>query len=118
MKSGFCLVFLLVALPLAVAAVPPGSPNTLDVEQALESPPTRRPVINAAPPRGQLLYENHCRECHASQVHIRNRSKARNLAEIRRWVDQWSRQLGLDWTAQEIGDVVFYLNQTFYLYAK
>lgn len=119
MNPVFAAALLLFLLPLTAAAVTADPSDTPDVKQALESPPpSRRTVIDATPPRGRLLYENHCTECHASQVHIRRHSKARTIGDLRRWVGHWARQLQLDWTAQEIGDVVFYLNQTFYHYVE
>lgn len=66
--------------------------------------------------RGQLLYENHCTVCHDSSAHIRERSKARSLADIRQWVYRWSQQLNLEWTWAEINDVADFLNQRFYQY--
>jgi cytochrome c5 len=64
--------------------------------------------------RGQLLYENHCRKCHESQVYIRQQRKAHSLKDIRSWTRQWSTELKLDWTAADVEQVSQYLNRQFY----
>ena len=66
------------------------------------------------PARGQLLYENHCRECHTSVVHVREKRKARSEDDIEAWVRRWRKQLGLTWDEGEIDDVVEYLNERYY----
>jgi hypothetical protein len=94
----------------------------LKLQEVLDSPaPPIHPASNSSrpqPSRGQLLYENQCTECHASQVHIRNYHKAENINAIRKWVEHWSQQLHLQWTSVEVEDVVIYLNQTFYNYTE
>ena len=67
-----------------------------------------------APDRGQMLYENHCRGCHVSVVHIRSDRKAASLEAVRWEVARWSSELQLDWRNEEIADVVEYLDREFY----
>ena len=67
-----------------------------------------------APDRGQMLYENHCRGCHVSVVHIRSNRKAASLEAVRWEVARWSSELQLDWRNEEIADVVEYLDREFY----
>ena len=64
--------------------------------------------------RGQLLYENHCKECHNDSVHNRNHSKAQSVEDIQQWVLRWSKNLKLDWKKQDVDMVSDYLNQRFY----
>lgn len=89
----------------------------LNLQKVLDNP---SPPNNSRPQpsRGQLLYENQCTECHASQVHIRSHHKAEDINAIRKWVEHWSQQLHLNWTSVEIEDVVIYLNQNFYNYTE
>ncbi len=64
--------------------------------------------------RGQLLYENHCRECHEDGVHFRENRKATNFDELTAFIAQWVTELQLNWTAEELADVRLYLNERFY----
>lgn len=64
--------------------------------------------------RGRALYENHCRICHAQQVHERPNRLPIDLADLRLIVDNWQKQERLRWSAQEVDDVVWFLNQTRY----
>ncbi|MDP2240615.1 MAG: cytochrome c [Burkholderiales bacterium] len=64
--------------------------------------------------RGRALYENHCRICHTQQVHERPNRLSIDLADLRLIVDNWQKQERLRWSAQEVDDVVWFLNQTRY----
>lgn len=68
----------------------------------------------ADPERGKLLYENHCRVCHTSVVHVREDRKASSREEIRTWIQRWRKELGLQWGSAEIDDVIEYLNDRYY----
>jgi len=68
--------------------------------------------------RGRLLYENHCQACHTPRVHTRVNRLPLKLDELRRIVDGWQRQEKLNWTAEDIADVVEYLNSTIYRYPQ
>ena len=70
------------------------------------------------PQRGQLLYENHCRECHEDGVHFRQNRKATDSDELTAFVVQWVRELQLNWTADEVADARSYLNARFYQFEK
>ena len=73
-----------------------------------------KPIMPATGSRGQMLYENHCQGCHTSIVHVRERHRARSMEDLEHWVRQWAGELKLPWSANEIGDVVDYLNQRYY----
>lgn len=64
--------------------------------------------------RGNMLYENHCLQCHESKVHIREHRKVRSLLDLKKQVNRWANELDLSWQDEEIRDVSRYLNQTFY----
>jgi len=64
--------------------------------------------------RGQLLYENHCTTCHASQVHIRSNRKAHSIKDVRHWVIHWNRELQLKWNNQDVNEVSRYISEKFY----
>jgi hypothetical protein len=69
---------------------------------------------SAGPERGRLLYENHCTGCHASTLHIREQRKAKSPAELRAFIQRWSDELKLTWSAEELNDVYQYLNNRYY----
>ena len=73
---------------------------------------------SANPERGRLLYENHCRSCHESNVHIRQTQAAKSLKAVRTEVVRWQGVLTLQWSAEDVGDVAEYLNATWYHYAE
>jgi hypothetical protein len=70
--------------------------------------------VSAGPERGQLLYENHCTSCHASTVHIREQRKVKSPAELRAFIQRWSGELKLTWSAEELNDVYLHLNNRYY----
>lgn len=72
----------------------------------------------ADPGRGQMLYQNHCRGCHQSTVHVRARSKAGSPAELRSQIERWRRHLKLGWGAEELADVFAHLNRRYYRFEK
>jgi hypothetical protein len=72
----------------------------------------------ANPERGRLFYENHCRACHDSQVHIREVQTAKSLEAVRAQVARWQEVLKLQWSAEDVADVAEYLNATWYQHAE
>ena len=64
--------------------------------------------------RGQALYENHCQECHASDVHTRDNRLASSHDKLQAWVASWSAHAGLGWGLEEKDDVTHFLNLRFY----
>ena len=65
-------------------------------------------------PRGQMLYENHCRVCHDSRVHIRDNHKAKSPKDLLYWVNRWSTHLKLNWSNEDKLAVAQHLAQKFY----
>jgi mono/diheme cytochrome c family protein len=80
------------------------------------------PLASLAAPadldRGRLLYENHCRTCHESGVHIREVQAARSFPALRAQVVHWQDVLKLEWSPEDVGDVAGYLNATWYHHAE
>jgi len=68
--------------------------------------------------RGRALYENHCQSCHTKKVHGRPDRWPGTVADLRQAVTQWKRNENLPWTAEEIEDVVAYLNDTQYRFSR
>lgn len=73
------------------------------------------PVAAAADAaRGGLLYETRCSACHARNVHQRSARAATSFDGVRAQVMRWSKEVGGNWTAEEIDDVTLYLNRRYY----
>jgi mono/diheme cytochrome c family protein len=64
--------------------------------------------------RGRQLYENHCQVCHTAQIHGRKDRMAFSAGDLREIVERWQNNQGLRWTAEEIEDVVQFLDTTRY----
>lgn len=71
-------------------------------------------VMSDKIPRGQMLYENHCRVCHDSTVHVRENHKAKSTKDLFYWVNRWSGHLKLQWSEDDKMAVVKHLGKTFY----
>jgi hypothetical protein len=89
-------------------------PAGLEMAPPLLNEPRQKPLTPPVPPRGQLLYENHCMSCHESVVHIRTDKRTRSLPELRTRVLQWAEYLKLHWGSEELEDVVSYLDSEYY----
>lgn len=68
----------------------------------------------SVPSRGEMLYTTHCIACHTTQVHLRERRLATDFASLVAQVGRWQKNTGLDWSSEEILDVVRYLNTSIY----
>lgn len=86
--------------------------------QEMETPPGnepwQKPVMPPVPPRGQLLYENHCMSCHESVIHIRIRQHTKSLQELQAQVLHWAGYLRLRWSKEDVKEVVTHLNSQYY----
>lgn len=79
---------------------------TIDVSAA--------PTAETAKPRGQLLYENHCTQCHTSVAYARNPRRVNDLNTLSQWVKKWAEVGHLDWSPEDVREVSDYLNHEFY----
>ncbi len=119
-----CLVLGMVVPLLSCAAVK----DTSSIEQANMDTATtpkssseskkddNKSLANEPAALGKMLYENHCRSCHESMVHIRGAHKAKTYQDIQYWVGRWALELDVKWSADQIDAVVQHLNDTFYHY--
>lgn len=64
--------------------------------------------------RGELLYENHCRQCHEANVHQRDSRRVTSADELRIWVTAWGVHAAPEWSDDDIMDVAHYLEVNFY----
>lgn len=69
-------------------------------------------------PRGRLLYDNHCIECHTAQVHWRDRRLATDWQSLRAWVWHWQNEARLRWSEAEVLDVTRHLNRSIYRFTE
>lgn len=67
-----------------------------------------------APSRGQLLYGNHCQECHNVQMHWRTLRLARDWDSLKGQVRRWQGTAQLRWSEEDIEAVARHLNDTIY----
>ncbi len=63
--------------------------------------------------RGQELYNQQCQSCHEDLLHARNR-KLKTLDALRKRIEDWVSHTGNPWSREEIDDVLYYLNKSFY----
>ncbi len=112
-KLFLTIILAMAPMPL-LAAVPGEQPPAPDIH-APEQKPGRPPRPSAdMVSRGQLLYENHCTRCHASTLHVRQARRAESLKVLQGWVIRWSGEEKLNWSGEEIAEVVDYLNRRYY----
>lgn len=67
-----------------------------------------------APSRGELLYSNHCVECHNVQMHWRTLRLARDWDSLKYQVRRWQGEANLQWTEEDVNAVARHLNDTIY----
>ncbi len=63
--------------------------------------------------RGQELYTQQCQSCHEDLMHARNR-KLKTLDALRQRIQAWASHTGHSWSGEDIEDVLYYLNKSFY----
>jgi len=68
--------------------------------------------------RGRALYENHCIVCHTSKVHRRIPPLPIDTQDLRLIVAAWAKQQNLRWSGDDVEDVVYYLDRTYYRLLK
>jgi hypothetical protein len=80
----------------------------------LTSAATLSPTFAAEAPRGQLLYENHCRACHSSTAHIRSDRKVQSRQDLEAQIRRWAGQLQLPWNDEDVASVLRFLDDRYY----
>lgn len=78
------------------------------------------PAHAQTPPssRGQLLYDNHCVECHTTQMHWRQQRLARDWESLKGQVRRFQGLAGLAWSDEDIEAVARHLNDTIYRFPE
>jgi len=71
-----------------------------------------------SPSRGQLLYANHCVECHSTAMHWRDQRLARDWNSLRAQVRRFQGLARLDWNDEDIEAVSRHLNDTIYQFPR
>ena len=71
-----------------------------------------------APSRGRLLYENHCIECHSTQMHWREQRLARDWGSLKGQVRRFQGIARLQWSEEDIDAVARHLNETIYRFPQ
>lgn len=66
------------------------------------------------PSRGELLYSNHCIECHTRQMHWRDQRLARDWGTLKAQVRRWQGVAHLGWSEEDVEAVARHLNDTIY----
>lgn len=80
----------------------------------LAMPGLAAPLPAAEFDRGQALYQNHCTSCHDVSVHTRNTRQVQNRGDLQLYISTWSYHAQLDWSREEIVDVIDYLDHSYY----
>lgn len=68
----------------------------------------------ADPDRGRELYESACTACHGRSVHARSPKSVRSCAELRVTVARFAGLQRRTWDANDVDDVVLWLNLRYY----
>jgi mono/diheme cytochrome c family protein len=87
--------------------------TSLAAVSALAQSPAEPPASG-----GALLYRTYCIACHDTQIHWRARKLATDWASLSAQVRRWQANAGLQWTDEEIDEVVRYLNATIYKFPE
>ena len=77
-----------------------------------------QPTPQAVSTRGELLYANHCIECHTTEMHWRVNRRAVDWDTLRFQVRRWQGLNSLGWTETDVNDVARYLNDTIYQFPR
>ncbi|MCG6886714.1 MAG: cytochrome c [Proteobacteria bacterium] len=75
--------------------------------------------------RGKSLHNENCTHCHISMmggdgsaIYTRENRRIESLDALRKQVNRCKDSLGASWPPDQIDDVVFYLNQTYYKFEE
>lgn len=73
------------------------------------------PVALAAgdPMRGEKLHQD-CLGCHGTELYVPPKAKVKTLAALKKETERWNDRMNPKFTAQEVEDIVAWLNRDFY----
>lgn len=63
---------------------------------------------------GKALHDSNCVNCHTTSVYTRPNRRIDSLEALNRQVQRCETALGVKWPAEDVADVVHYLNENFY----
>ncbi len=69
------------------------------------------------PVRGAKLHED-CLGCHGTELYVPPRAKVKTLTALRKEVERWNDRMNPKFTAQEVDDLVAWLNRDFYKFPQ
>ncbi len=72
------------------------------------------PALSEDLRRGETLYHDHCDICHDALNPPNQGKKLKSLQQLHLEVTSWVQHSGEKWSQQDIDDVVFYLNRSYY----
>lgn len=64
--------------------------------------------------RGEQLHDEHCLQCHGTEVYTRDDRRITSRAALAKQVRRCEQATGVQWFEDESEAVIRYLNQTFY----
>lgn len=67
--------------------------------------------------RGEKLHR-YCLGCHETEIYVAPRAKVKSLSALKKEVLRWNDRMNPKFTAQEVDDLVAWLNQDFYKFSK
>ncbi len=76
------------------------------------------PVVIADAAKGKKLHDTHCTKCHGSEVYTRKDRFIDSRAALTKQVKRCQLNVGAQWFDEDAGNVVDYLNQSFYKFAE
>jgi mono/diheme cytochrome c family protein len=73
------------------------------------------PAVQAAgdPVRGEKLHQD-CLGCHGTELYLPPKAKVKTLAALKKETERWNDRMNPKFTAQEVSDIVAWLNRDFY----
>jgi hypothetical protein len=73
------------------------------------------PAAQAAgdPLRGELLHQD-CLGCHGTELYVPPKAKVSTLTMLRQEIERWNDRMNPKFTAQEVEDLLAWLNREFY----
>lgn len=73
------------------------------------------PAAQAAgdPVRGEKLHQD-CLGCHGTELYVPPKARVKTLAALKKETERWNDRMNPKFTAQEVEDLVAWLNRDFY----
>lgn len=69
------------------------------------------------PVRGEKLHQD-CLGCHGTELYVPPRAKVKTLSALKKETQRWNDRMNPKFNAQEIDDIVAWMNRDFYKFPK